>query len=175
MKYRGCWAGSGEAPFRRFGLTRILPQVPKVSSFAILDVHGGPAGLCALRLAEWLQIPQVTTFHGFDATATNLYATDPRYGSWDYMRRKHILMKKGDLFIAVSNFIKDKLLDQGFPERKVIVHYTGVDTDLFRPDPAIKRELTVLFVGNLREVKGCEYAIRAMAEVQSQLAEAELS
>jgi len=163
-----------EAPFRRFGFAPLYFRKLRKYRPSLLHVHGGPAGLPALRLAEWLQIPQVTTFHGFDATATNPYVTHPCYGNWDYMRRKHILMEKGDLFIAVSNFIKDKLLDQGFPERKVIVHYTGVDTDFFRPDPAIKRGLTVIFVGTLHDGKGCEYAIRAMAEVQSQLAEAEL-
>ena len=100
-----------EAPFRRFGFAPLYFRKLRKYRPSLLHVHGGPAGLPALRLAEWLQIPQVTTFHGFDATATNPYVTHPCYGNWDYMRRKHILMEKGDLFIAVSNFIQDKLLD----------------------------------------------------------------
>jgi glycosyltransferase involved in cell wall biosynthesis len=47
-----------------------------------------------------------------------------------------------------------------------LVHYIGVDTDFFRVDPTFSRRPIVLFVARLEEVKGCEYAIRAMELVQ---------
>lgn len=163
-----------EVPFRRLGFAPLYFRKLRQYRPVLLHAHSGPAGLTALRLSKWLRIPQVTTYHGFDATATNPYATDPRYGNWDYMRRKHVLMAKGQLFIAVSQFVKDRILAQGFPEEKVIVHYIGVDTEFFRQDRDVVREPIVLFVGMLHEGKGCEYAIRAMAKVQATLPDAEL-
>jgi glycosyltransferase involved in cell wall biosynthesis len=65
-------------------------------------------------------------------------------------------------------------VDQGFPEEKVIVHYIGIDTDLFKADASVRREPIVLFVGRLVEKKGCEYLIRAMARVQANCPEARL-
>ena len=45
--------------------------------------------------------------------------------AWDYMRRKHILMKKGESVHCGFQLHQSKLLT-GVSERKVIVHYTGV-------------------------------------------------
>lgn len=91
-----------------------------------------------------------------------------------YCRRKNILQKEGSLFIAVSRFIERQILGQGFPREKTLVHYTGTDTEFFRPNEKAVRELVVLFVARLEEKKGCEYLIRAMAEVQSVMPEVEL-
>jgi len=163
-----------EVPFRRFGFAPLYFRKLRALKPVLLHAHSGPAGLTALRLSEWLRIPQVTTIHGFDATARNPEMTDPRYGNRDYVRRKHVLIEKSRLFIAVSRFIRERLLAQGFPEDRLVVHYTGVDTEFFQPDPAVAREPIMLFVGGLHEGKGCEYAIRAMVKIQSTLPKAEL-
>lgn len=84
------------------------------------------------------------------------------------------MQHEGRLFLAVSKYIKGRLVDVGFPPEKVVVHYNGVDTGLFRPDPETEREPVVLFVGRLVEKKGCEYLVRAMARVQEDVPEAEL-
>jgi glycosyltransferase involved in cell wall biosynthesis len=78
------------------------------------------------------------------------------------------------LFIAVSEFIKAKLVEQGFPADKIVVHYIGVDTERFQPDPTVPREPVILFVGRLAEKKGCEYIIRAMSQIQTEVPDAEL-
>lgn len=163
-----------EAPFRRFGFAPLFFRRVRRLCPVLLHAHSGFAGLSALKLAQWLRIPLVTTFHGGDATIEDLIEVDPRHGYRDYMRRRHVLASKGQLFIAVSQFLKGKLLERGFPEDKVVVHYIGVDTEFFRPDPAVARQPIVLFVGRLHEVKGCEYAVRAMAMVQAALPEVEL-
>ena len=96
------------------------------------------------------------------------------FGGRDYVRRKDQLKGEGSLFIAVSEFIRGRMINQGFAEENVVLHYIGIDTALFKPDPQIKREPVVLFVGSLREEKGCEFAIRAMAQVQFLNPEVEL-
>jgi len=65
------------------------------------------------------------------------------------------------------------LLEQHFPPDRVVVHYTGVDTEFFSPIAEAKQPI-VLFVGRLSERKGATYLIRAMAEVQKEKPETEL-
>jgi len=116
----------------------------------------------------------LTTFHGFDATVKDEYARRSHYAHRIYPRRREELKREVRLFIAVSKFIERKLLEQGFPRDKIVVHYIGVDTEIFKPDPAVPRESVVLFVGRLVENKGCEYLIRAMRRVQAAMPQVEL-
>jgi glycosyltransferase involved in cell wall biosynthesis len=83
-------------------------------------------------------------------------------------------MANGARFLCVSNFIRKQALAKGFPADKTMVHYTGIDVDYFQADPQIKRSPTVLFVGRLVPKKGCEYLIRAMAEIQRVVPETKL-
>lgn len=163
-----------EAPFRYFGYAPIYFRRVRRLKPVLLHAHFGPGGLRALSLAEWLGIPLITTFHGFDATITDSFAAKAKYWFRDYVCRRDVLRQKGRFFIAVSQFVRDKILTQGFPEEKVIVHYTGVDTEFFCPDPMVKREPIVLFTGNLIGLKGCEYLIRAVERVQARVPEIEL-
>ncbi len=157
---------SGTAPsfYRRVG--RIGP--------ALVHAHFGPDGVSAIPLVHRLGVPLLTTFHGFDATMTDEHARRSFYRHRAYLRGRERLQHEGRLFLAVSKYIKGRLVDVGFPPEKVVVHYNGVDTGLFRPDPETEREPVVLFVGRLVEKKGCEYLVRAMARVQEDVPEAEL-
>jgi glycosyltransferase involved in cell wall biosynthesis len=139
----------------------------------LLHAHFGPDGVTALPLARRLNIPLVVTFHGFDA---NLNDEAFRKSHWGrrYLRRRDALKRNTAGFIAVSEFILRRLLGQGFPQEKIRVHYIGVDTSGFQPEPTTARSKTVLFVGRLVEKKGCEYLIRAMEDLQRELPEAEL-
>ena len=163
-----------ERPFRWFGYAPIYFRRLRRLNPVLLHAHFGPAGLRALGLAEWLDIPLVTTFHGFDATIKDCFLKTSAFKQARYVRRRHILGRRGRLFLAVSQFIKRKMLERGFSEKKIVVHYTGVDTDFFRADPVVKREPIVLFTGGLNEQKGCEYLIRAMARVQVTMPDIEL-
>lgn len=152
------------------GLTRRLKDIqPK-----LIHAHFGPEGCLAMPIAEKLKIPLIVTFHGYDATTKDEYARKSYYTHRNYLKQRSKLQKKGDLFIAVSDFIRSKLISQGYPPEKIVRHYIGINLESFTPDPAIQRQETVLFVGRLVEVKGCAYLIEAMAEVQRKHPEAEL-
>jgi len=135
---------------------------------ALLHAHFGFSGLRALPLARRLAIPLVVTFQGCDATLHDeFFRTNRFYAGRVYLRRRGVLNEQAALLIAVSNFIRDEMIRQGFSADKIVVHYVGVDTELFCPNPSVKRENFVLFTGRLDEKKGCEYLIRAMAKVQT--------
>ncbi len=139
----------------------------------VLHAHFGPDGVTALPLAQRLNIPLVVTFHGFDANLDDGSFRKTRWGR-RYLRRRDALKRNASGFIAVSEFIARRLLDQGFPREKIRVHYIGVDSSSFQPKPTAPYSKTVLFVGRLVEKKGCEYLIRAMGAIQREMPGAEL-
>jgi colanic acid/amylovoran biosynthesis glycosyltransferase len=157
-----------EVPFKVLGLAPLFVRRLRKLRPAILHAHFGPMGLRALPLARLLGIPIVVTFQGYDATVHDEFLqTSNEYSARVYVRRRKDLDAGATLLIAVSNFIRDEMIRQGFSASKIVVHYVGVDTQLFCPDSSAKREPIVLFTGRLDEKKGCEYLIRAMAKVQS--------
>lgn len=140
----------------------------------VLHAHFGPCGTLAMPLATQLDIPLIVTFHGADATASD---QSMRYASlthWLYYRRRERLKRNAALFIAVSSFIRSKLLEGGYPADKVVVHRIGVDVDRFNRDPDVPREPVVLFVGRLATKKGCPHLINAMARVATKVPGARL-
>ncbi len=140
-------------PFRR-ALGTVRPS--------LIHAHFGIDGVHALPLARRLDVPLVTTFHGFDATlSTAALLSSPAWINYPLFR--HRLARDGDLFLCVSAFIRDRVLAMGFPERRTLVHYTGVDWRAIRPRNPGEETPTILHVARLVEMKGTEYLIRAIA------------
>jgi glycosyltransferase involved in cell wall biosynthesis len=140
----------------------------------LIHAQFGLSGALALPLARSLNLPLLVHFRGADATIRDDHARFSSLNHWIYLRRREALKREGRLFITVSQFIKEKLLEQGFPAHKIIAHYSGINTADFSADPNITREPVVLFVGRLTEKKGCEYLIQAMEQVQSHLPDVQL-
>jgi len=163
-----------EAAFKWSGFAPPLYQKIKQLKPALIHAHFGVCGTLALPVAARLNLPLIVTFYGLDATLKEEESKHDSLTHRVYFRRLERLKRETQLFIGVSGFIRQKLLDQGFAPDRVIAHYYGVDTQLFQPDPTIPREPVVLFVGRLTEKKGCEYLIRAMAEVQKDYPDVEL-
>jgi colanic acid/amylovoran biosynthesis glycosyltransferase len=141
---------------------------------ALIHAHFGVCGTLVLPLAQKLKIPLIVTYHGLDATMSDEYTQKKSINTRIYLQRREALKLEASLFITVSNFLKERLIQQGFPSDKILVHHIGVDTKLFQPDCHIAREPIVLFVAPLVEKKGCEYLIQAMAKLQAVMPEVEL-
>jgi colanic acid/amylovoran biosynthesis glycosyltransferase len=160
-----------------FKLTGIAPTFVKAIQHlqpALVHAQFGLSGALMLPLMQSLQVPLIVHYRGADATVQDKAARYASLNHWIYFRRRSALKQKAHLFLTVSNFIRQKLIDQGFPPEKIKTFYQGVNVEQFRPNPAIPRESIVLFVGRLTEKKGCEYLIRAIAPVQAQLPEVKL-
>ncbi|MGP8321301.1 MAG: glycosyltransferase family 4 protein [Methanosarcinaceae archaeon] len=91
---------------------------------------------------------------------------------------ENFIIGKADAVIAVTQGIKDHLIDRGVDENKVWVIENGANTELFKPisDNNILKELknrlcidndenTVTFVGNLAPWQGVEYLLRATPSI----------
>lgn len=139
---------------------------------ALIHAHFAPDGAIALPLASQLGVPLIVTLHGYDVTSSEEFLKRG-HGSI-YLKRKHHLFERASLFICVSEFIKQKAMEVGFPESKLRVHYIGVDRRFFRPALSARERDLVLFVGRLVEKKGCAYLIEAMELVQKKCADARL-
>lgn len=141
---------------------------------SLIHAHFGIDGVLALPLARQLKVPLVVTFHGYDITVKDEYLARQSFNVRNYVRKKHKLIKKGDLFIAVSNFIKNKMIEKGFPEHKIITHYIGVDLTRLVVNPEVQRKPAILFVGRLVKNKGCHILLDAMEYVFANCPECEL-
>ncbi len=155
-----------EVPFKLFSFDPVFFRRVRRLHPVLVHAHFAPAAVVALPLVEYLDVPMVVTFHGYDATVRREFGSEFHYTFRVYWRKRERLKRRAARFIAVSEFIRTQLIRRGYPEDKIQVHYIGVDTDFFTPARTVPRERIVLFVGRLTEKKGCEYLIRAMQEVQ---------
>jgi colanic acid/amylovoran biosynthesis glycosyltransferase len=162
-----------EVVFKLFGKAPDLVRRLKALDPVLVHAHFGPDGLRALPLARQLGLPLIVTFHGSDATALHPRRGEATFGHRRYLANRGTLQRGASLFLAVSDFIRGKLLEQDVAPEKVMVHYIGVDTRLFSP-AGVESEPIVLFVGRLSERKGPNYLIQAMAEVQKEFPQVEL-
>ena len=163
----GVLGKSMEALFKLCGFAPRFSRAIRRLKPVLLHAHFGVDGVFILPVTSAMRVPLVVTFHGFDATMHDAFARNAYFGLRLYAQRREELNRRARLIIAVSKFIKRQLVDSGFSKDKVLVHYLGIDVDLFRPDPDVRREPVILFVGRLSEEKGCELFIRAVAKVQA--------
>ena len=161
------WNRLKQIPLKVFGYAPFLFRRVERHRPVLVHGHFAPAGLTALPLARWLEVPLVVTVHGYDATVSDAHLLRSHYRARVYVRKRHVLHRETALYIAVSEFIRKQMIARGFPEERIVMHYIGVDTQFFAPDQHTVREPVVLFTGRLTEKKGCAYLIRAMHEVQA--------
>lgn len=144
------------------------PLIESLRPFNPVLIHAqfGVEGVYALPMAKALNIPLVTTFRGFDATYTTAALLTAGKVSWiNYVLFRSELARRGDLFLCVSEFLRRKVIERGFPAEKTLTHYTGIDVEEI--EPCYQREsLTILHVARLVEKKGTRYLLQAFVRVR---------
>ena len=132
----------------------------------LIHAHFGKGGYYCSPLANKLDMPLVTTFHGSDITQKDKFS----YGQ----KHRKVTFDNSSKIIAVSKFIQSKLLERGCPENKIIQHYVGIDNQFFQPAAQKTEQPSILFVGRLIEQKGCQYLLEAMKTINQKLPDAQL-
>jgi colanic acid/amylovoran biosynthesis glycosyltransferase len=139
---------------RLFGPRRAMPPLD------LVHAHFGPDGTYALPLATHLGVPLVTTFHGWDITLpTRSYLLRASITTWRYVARRAALRREGTAFIAVSDYIRERLIADGYPADRVVRLYVGVDIDRFQPATHPGSDRFVLSVARHTQQKGIETLI----------------
>ena len=129
----------------------------------IIHSHFGQNGFASIPLAKKLQVPHITTFHGLDITLDKVNKIEHGVLLNKMHKNLSLLQGNGDIFIAVSDFIKSKLVKKGFPENKIITNYIGINTKEFSiRDINKKREKNIICVARHVPYKGITYLIKAM-------------
>jgi len=125
-----------------------------------------PDAFAAGLIARDHRLPYVVKVHGTDI---NEYL--------DYrVRKKRILsaLNKASGIVSVSDALKDVMSGQGVDVDKIHVIYNGVDRKLYRPQSKSESRLrlgitadepTVVFIGNLKPVKGLDQLLKAFKEL----------
>jgi len=143
----------------------VLPMVKKIQKefeFDLVDVHYVyPDGFAAIQLGRFFKKPVVVSARGSDV---NLYRTFP-------LIRKLLqyVLRRADSVIAVSQALKQTMVQLGIPERKISSIPNGVDTEKFFPlsreqarqQLGLQCSRMLLSVGNLTSNKGFDLLIGA--------------
>lgn len=152
----------------------LLKQLP-TNQPALIHAYCGIEGVYALPLAKKLSTPLITTFYGFDTLRTHKALLASKKISWfNYLLHRRRLAKQGNLFIAVSHFVRQRMIKLGFPEDRTLTHYTGVDTETIVPTTTKKSEKIILHVAKLVDAKGTRYLLEALSILRKQSVEARL-
>lgn len=113
---------------------------------AILSSWAFPEGVAGEKIARKMNIPFFLKVHGTDI---NGHGQIPS-------RAKQITQaaNKSNGIIAVSQALKNTMIEMGIEKDKINVIYNGVNKEKFNYDRNVKRDKTILFVGNLKKEKG---------------------
>lgn len=120
----------------------------------IFHIHFGTSALRFMKMLRRVSCPLVVSFYGKDVSLfEKMYEQDPQslFELWD----------RGARFIALSNYMKQRLIDIGCPEEKIRILDVGIDVSKFH---YVKRQKNknILTIARFVEKKGIKYLIEAM-------------
>ena len=141
-------------------LYKIIPFLHK-DPYDIVHCHFGPNGNTGVLLKDVgvFTGKVITSFYGYDISQ---YIRDQGTDAYNY------LFSKGDLFLPLSNIMKDELVSIGCNKQKIIVHRIGVDINRFNfSSRKLKNngKVNLLTIARFVEKKGIRYGVQAVAKV----------
>lgn len=145
-------------PIQREQLMRLRPD--------LIHQHHGTWSGGAVRAAERLGIPLVTTLHGTDVV--HAARRRPRGLQRVHASQTRSAFTHSHLLLAVSDHQRTLALDAGAPSARTHVHYQGIDTEYFSPGEhgdAADRPARIVYVGSLIPRKRVDLVISASSDL----------
>lgn len=156
-----------EAKFKLFLSNKTLEN--SVRKTDLIHAHFGPTGWLASYLSQKTNKPLVVTLHGFDVIKNNISCKNSGLLQTIYYKKRHLLAERTNRFICVSNFMKQKAIEFGFPEEKCVVHYMGIPLSKHTVVKSLVEKgspVRILSVGRLVPVKAHCKLIEAVSYLQ---------
>lgn len=156
--------------FRHWGVAPALPKLVRRETPALVHAHFLTDAAAVLPFMErHPTLPFVVTAHGYDAASYDEHLATFDEGRCLLARRER-LIQRVDRVLCVSDFIRDELLQRGFPAAKLQVCHLGIDLSTFpSAPPAASQRSGILTVGRLVEKKGMHLLIDAYARLPASL------
>ena len=140
----------------------------------LLHAHFGVEGMYSISAARRLEIPHVTTLHGFDVSLTRRAFLASRRPAWIHFAvRRRATLTSGSTLVCVSKHVQTLALLHGAKPENTVVIGTGVDTTKLSVRPRVDRA-RVVHVARLVEKKGTRYLIESLALVARAVPDVEL-
>ncbi len=156
-----------EALFKLTGQSQFFQTIFK--SADIVHAHFGPSGWLASGPAERAKRPLIVTLHGFDVLKRDITIKKDGLLQFLYARNRHVLASRASAFICVSEYVKKRAIEFGFPAEKCHVHYMGIPLGIFKEGKKPRNAgdpLRLFAAGRLVPFKGHERLIEAVSIVQ---------
>lgn len=138
---------------------RLIPFLER-DPFDIIHCHFGTMGSIAVigRNLGIFKGKLILSFYGYDATRHGLDS--------GYYRN---IIPYFDVFISISNYLKERIIKLGFPQEKISIIPIGVNPEDFvkQKIPQKQQVIKLLTVVRLVEKKGVYYSIMAFSKIQS--------
>ena len=146
------------------GNYRHIGNLLSAPSTGLIHAHFLQDGASILPFAVRRKIPLVVTAHGYDATVTAREHARRTEGML-YLLLKPFLLRYVHGIICVSQWIKQCLLEAGYPEEKLRVIPLGIDMQSLPNTGTPEARRGALFVGRLVEKKGVNFLLDAWAKL----------
>ncbi len=120
-----------------------------------------PKGLNATIVGLITQTPSVVSVIGgvVEITARGHFRNILKKVNLWMLRKCNVVTTKG---FAVDNYI----IERGIPREKIFTLNGSIDTEKFKYNPAIEKDIDILFVGTFRRLKGPDRVLRVIQKLK---------
>jgi len=128
--------------------------------FDLVHCHFGTVANEFLVAKEILGLKQkfLTTFYGYDASRVFKEESPHFYDG---------IKNRCSLFLVMSNNMRERLIEYGFDENKIIIHPPGVNIDQYRcEERKLENKIEILSIGRFTKKKGLDDLLRALKIVK---------
>lgn len=145
------------------------------------------AAIGIIRKKKSIGIPIVSVSHGTIISEYRTYLdelgisdfTSPKkivkfvfntgYTIKNFFRRQRDFVHGSDKIIAVSNFVKSKLIEETFAdENKITVVHNGIDPAKFtKPNTSASLPLKIIYVGRIEKSKGLQFLLQSLVAIEN--------
>ncbi|WP_343683463.1 glycosyltransferase [Asticcacaulis sp.] len=165
------WKGRfGRWLFESLGISPVLSALVRDKKPALVHAHFLTDAARIVPFIERTGLPFIVTAHGYDATTYDVELRKFSEGRL-LLKRAERVANAASLIICVSDFIREALIERGYPENKLVTIPLGIDVELFKARPITTMGRGIVSIGRLVEKKGTRFLIEAYARLPDSIKE----